>query len=164
VSIETTVTWHGALLFGTDSRILSGVYIYTPSYSLLYHWRYLNPLIPLVTICATTLTLNSSTLCPRNLFVSCLWISKKRAITSLYTALNYQFLNPDGECLLRGTVWMHKYNLCWSEPVKFGVALSMSFKQGVTFIYTLILPEGQRDKIWENFRKATTVLKRGSIR
>ena len=37
-----------------------------------------------VTICTTSLTLNNSTFCPRNVFMCFVWISKQTAIISLY--------------------------------------------------------------------------------
>jgi len=49
----------------------------------------------------------NSTFCPRNVFMSFVWISEQTAIIFLYN-VNWLVFITDTECLLRGTDWVFK--------------------------------------------------------
>jgi len=62
-----------------------------------------------LTLCSSVVTICTTTLTFKSVFMCFVWISEQTAITSLYS-INYLFFITEMECLLCGTSWMFQCN------------------------------------------------------
>jgi hypothetical protein len=89
------------------------------------------------------MTFQNPVLCPRIMFVRCVWITDQTAIISLHRVKWLVFNNLDGECLLRGPIWTLKYKLRIVPVFK---ELMFNFKEMRLTVWIVVLGYRRTDR------------------